>query len=424
MWQFVASLNPRALAERVAPVDHKVIHTICGLPPTGPRAGPVAAPAARACPIIGGTLSPPSVSHDTSRSTGPLRASAQPGLGPALQRAWLRRGPLACALWPLSLIYGALILGRRALYRAGLRRPEHPGVPVVVVGNLVAGGAGKTPVVMALVEHLRAQGWRPGVISRGYGRVTTGCREVLPADTARDVGDEPLLIRRRCGVPVFVAERRIEAARALRAAHPDTDILVADDGLQHLALARDLAIAVFDDRGTGNGWLLPAGPLREPWPMGTCAVDLVLHTGDRPAFEGHRASRRLAGHALDANGSRIALAELQDRHLVALAGIARPQAFFDMLRERGLALQQTLALPDHAGLDDLPLPGDDQATVLCTEKDAVKLFARFPEAGPRLLAVPLQFEPEPAFFQALDLRLRTLKAGRDPLPSPHGHTTA
>lgn len=295
-------------------------------------------------------------------------------------------------------------------------------VPVVVVGNVVAGGAGKTPLVMAVVEHLRAQGWRPGVVSRGYGRRTRHCLEVMPNTPAADCGDEPLLIRQRCTVPVVVAAQRVQAAQALLRAHPQVDILVADDGLQHLALASDVRIAVFDDRGLGNGWLLPAGPLREAW---RGQADLVLHSGDQPAFDGFRASRCLAAHALSAQGERVDLAGLQGRKVVAVAGIAKPQSFFDMLRRQGLSLERTLALPDHHAFERLDLLDDPDTTVLCTQKDAVKLFALHPHAGMRLLAVPLEVTPEPAFFEALERLLAPGQAGQPhPLPSAHGHTTS
>ena len=315
---------------------------------------------------------------------------------------------------------------RHGLYRSGVLRSWHPGVPVVVVGNVVAGGAGKTPVVMALVRHLQATGWRPGVISRGYGRRSRGCREVQPDMDAADCGDEPLLIRQRCAVPVFVAERRAEAAQALRQAHPDVNILVSDDGLQHHALGRDINIAVFDDRGLGNGWLLPAGPLRERWRgQARGGIDLVLHTGSQPAFAGHRSSRKLAGSGLSPSGHPVALDALRGQRLVAVAGIAQPQAFFDMLGSLGLDLAQTQALPDHDDLAGFCLPADEATTVLCTEKDAVKLFPRHAQAGDRLLAVPLEFTPAADFFAALDaLLVRHRPGAGHPLPSPHGHTTS
>ena len=219
-----------------------------------------------------------------------VKATAATGtLHGVLQRNWQRRGALAWALWPLSRLYALLVALCRTLYRTGLLPSHHPGRPVIVVGNVIAGGAGKTPVVIATVQHLQARGWHPGVVSRGYGRSTSDCRTVLPGSLPSEVGDEPLLIAQACNVPVVVAAQRSAAAQALLAAHPEVDVIVCDDGLQHWALARDIEICVFNDQGTGNGFLLPAGPLREPWPRKVWfgepwprAVDLVLHAGPSP----------------------------------------------------------------------------------------------------------------------------------------------
>ncbi|WP_341911299.1 tetraacyldisaccharide 4'-kinase [Polaromonas sp. YR568] len=348
-----------------------------------------------------------------------------------LQQAWLRRGPLACLLWPLSRLYGLLVELRRLAFRAGYFKSENLPVPVVVVGNVVVGGAGKTPAVIALVRHLQARGLSVGVVSRGYGRSSTQCLEVLPDTPIEASGDEPAFVRRATGAPIFVASRRTEAARALLVAHPQTQLIVCDDGLQHYALQRDVEIAVFDERGVGNGWLLPAGPLREPWPdrlrrgvrAGGRGIDLVLHTGAEVAVRGFSgvpgfgSTRRLADHALRADGSRVALEALASQPLLALAGIAKPEAFFAMLRARGLVLAETRALPDHYAFDSYPRPQDKGYTVICTEKDAVKLFPRQAD----VLAVPLEFSPEPAFFTALDALLSPLLS---PLPSSHGHQTA
>ena len=320
-----------------------------------------------------------------------------------MQQAWLRRGPLACSLWPLSLLYGAIAAARRTFFRFGWLATEEVGVPVIVVGNVVAGGAGKTPVVVAVVQHLQARGWRVGVVSRGYGRTTTDCREVLAKSSARDVGDEPALIHLLTGAPVFVAARRAEAARALLARHPGTQVIVSDDGLQHLALARDIEICVFDDRGIGNGWLLPAGPLREHWPR---PCDLVLHTGDRPVFAGFTARRALADHAVRSDGTQLPLAALQSQTVVALAGIAKPESFFAMLRARGIAPTDCIALPDHYDFDSWKRPSHGPYSLVCTEKDAVKLWQVAPDA----LAVPLVFTPEPAFLAALDAKLAKLSS--------------
>ncbi len=319
----------------------------------------------------------------------------------SLRQAWLQRGALARLLWPLSQVYGALTALRRCLYRFRLLRTERIGVPVVVVGNVIAGGSGKTPVVMAIVRHLEARGIKAGVVSRGYGRATDDCREVLADSDPRDVGDEPALIRRSSRVPVFVARRRVDAGRALLARYPATEVIVSDDGLQHLAMARDIEICVFDDRGVGNGWLLPAGPLREKWPR---ACDFVLHTGERPAFAGFTARRTLADHAVRKDGTTISLGDLAGRALVAVAAIAKPEAFFEMLRQRGLRLEQCIALSDHHDFQDWDAPMAVGETLLCTEKDAVKLWRKLPEA----LAVPLVFEPADAFFAALDAKLSSV----------------
>lgn len=346
------------------------------------------------------------------------RQASSSRLERALLQAWTRRGLLARLLWPLSLLYGLIFALRRALYQQGFLHSTRLPVPVIVVGNVVAGGGGKTPTVVAIVDHLRQRGLRPGVLSRGYGRLGTDCREVLPDSPANEVGDEPLLIHRACNVPVFVAPQRAVAGQALLARHPEVQLLVCDDGLQHAALQRDIELCVFDDRGIGNGWLLPAGPLREPWPR---RVDLVLHTSRKTMDVGYGARRALADHARRADGTAVPLATLHGQPLLALAGIARPEAFFDMLRARGLTLADTVALPDHFDFAQWSDPRALDHVLLCTEKDAVKLWRHHPEA----LAIPLVFAPEPAFIAALDNALAPwfpTPAGA-PLSSPDGHQT-
>jgi tetraacyldisaccharide 4'-kinase len=329
---------------------------------------------------------------------------------PALQRAWLRRGVLACALWPVSLLFGALAALRRQGYRAGLLNSRRLPVPVIVVGNVIAGGSGKTPMVIALVEHLRARGIDAGVVSRGYGRAGTHCVEVKTDSDPRETGDEPLLIARACKVPVFVSANRAQAARALLTAYPATRVVVCDDGLQHYALARDLEICMFDERGVGNGWLLPAGPLREPWPR---AVDLVVQAGDPPGIVGFSAGRQLANHARRADGTSLELAQLQGRRLTAIAAIAKPQAFFAMLRGSGLELAKTIALPDHHDFLNGPLLIDGRSELICTEKDAVKLWRLHPQAW----AVPLVLTLEAGFWSRFDSLLEAK------LSSAHGPQT-
>ncbi|MBX3634890.1 MAG: tetraacyldisaccharide 4'-kinase [Rubrivivax sp.] len=334
-----------------------------------------------------------------------------------LQRHWWRERPslLAQALRPLSWLYRALA----ALHRL-LVRPQRLPVPVLVVGNLVVGGAGKTPTVIALVQALRDRGWHPGVVSRGYGRADEAQREVADGDGAAAVGDEPLLIRRRSGVPVWVGRDRVAAARALRAAHPEVDLIVADDGLQHRRLARDAECVVFDERGAGNGLLLPAGPLREPLPHRLPARRLVLYTGGAAstALPGALAQRRLAqAWPLAAwwrgqGGAAVPLQALQGRPLVAAAGIAAPQKFFAMLDAAGLRFE-ALPLPDHHDHATLPWPAD--AEVVTTEKDAVKLDPARPGMA-RVWVLPLDLALPAEVVDVLHRRLsavpRTLPTQR------------
>ena len=330
----------------------------------------------------------------------------------ALQSAWLRRGALALLLWPLSLVFRALVALRKRLYRSGHFRSERLPVPVIVVGNVVAGGAGKTPVLLALLEHLAARGLRAGVISRGYGRTSRDCLDVTATSQPEQVGDEPLLIQRAAAVPVVVARKRIDAGKALLAAHSEVQVIVCDDGLQHLALQRDIELCVFDARGVGNGWLQPAGPLREPWPR---PVDFVLtDKAFIPGTKCYGVERELAPLACNCAGERVALASLRGKPLLAVAGIANPPAFFGMLREQGLALECTFALPDHHDFSGAPLPLDPAMGVVCTEKDAAKLWRSRPDAW----AVPLVVRIDPAFWPAFDRQLDAK------LSSAHGSETA
>lgn len=335
-----------------------------------------------------------------------------------LARSWTKRGLIACLLWPLSLVYGALSRLHRWLYRSGVLTAERIPVPVIVVGNIVTGGAGKTPLVITLVQHFKRQGLQVGVVSRGYGRQGSTCLEVLASTPILESGDEPALIFRQQAAPVFIAKKRTDAVRALLAKYPATQVIVSDDGLQHHSMARDIEITVFDDRGIGNGWLLPAGPLREF--LGS-RPRLVLHTGQSPAFEGFKSTRRLADHALNAAGHRVSLSGLNGQAITALAGIANPDAFFNMLTARGLQLQQTISLPDHFDFSDYAWPASKDAVVLCTEKDAIKMFTLPQFKGYDLLAVPLEFSPEPAFLVAVDTLLARLFTKSSELPSAHGH---
>jgi tetraacyldisaccharide 4'-kinase len=194
-------------------------------------------------------------------------------------------------------------------------------------------------------------------------------------------------------VPVVVAEQRLDAAKTLLKNHPDTDIVVCDDGLQHYALKRDIEICALDARGIGNGRLLPSGPLREPWPR---QVDLLIHTSSRSLADGFSSQRQLSDQAINAKGDFISLQSLNNQALNAVAAIAQPQAFFDMLKASGLQLADQCSLPDHDSFKGWTPP--NSGPLLCTEKDARKLWPNCPQA----FAVRLLFEPEPAFWIALD----------------------
>jgi len=298
-----------------------------------------------------------------------------------LAASWQRPQPdlLARALQPLSWLYGSAAALHRALYEHGLLARQRAPVPLLVVGNLVAGGAGKTPTVIALVEQLRQRGYTPGVVSRGHGRRDAALRAVTRGSLPADVGDEPLLIHLRTGAPVSVAVRRIDAARALCSAHPEVDLLIADDGLQHHAIARDAQVIVFDERGLGNGLLLPAGPLRQPMPRRVPERSVVLYNAERastpwPGLFGRRVAAGLVALPDWWRGGRAGERSwdaLRGRRVIACAGIAVPQRFFAMLQQQGVAIEP-IALPDHASFETLPWP-PDAGDVVVTEKDAVKI---------------------------------------------------
>lgn len=338
-----------------------------------------------------------------------------------LTQAWARRGVLAWSLWPVSCLFGLLVALRRWLYRIGLLKSEHVPAAVVVVGNVVAGGVGKTPVVIALVNHFQSQGIPVGVVSRGYGRHTKDCREVTATSTPGEAGDEPVLVKRSTGAPLFVASSRVQAAKALLWHYPETQVIVGDDGLQHYAFQRDVEICVFDDRGVGNGFMLPAGPLREPWPR---PGNIVLHTGKNPAFaQGYIAKRSLATYATGSGGTATPLARLiapGSKALIAVAAIGQPDQFFNMLRNQGLTLAHVVALPDHYAFDSWVCPFDGDFQLICTEKDAAKLWRSHPDA----LAVPLELTLDPAFVAAIDANVnKAIAALGSKLSSRHGHTT-
>jgi tetraacyldisaccharide 4'-kinase len=346
-------------------------------------------------------------------------ATPSSGLDAAFSRIWRRRGPAAWLLLPVSLLFGLLVRLRRWLYLAGMLRADRLPVPVLVVGNIFVGGTGKTPFTIWLARQLRAAGFHPGVLSRGYG-AGVGLPRLVSADASpQDVGDEPLLIARHAGCPMAVGRQRAAAGRMLLAAHPEIDVLLLDDGLQHYALARDLEIMLFDGRGAGNGWLLPAGPLREP--LSRRRDVTVVNGGAAPAMPAGAFGMQLRGQwavQLAQPDRRIALSALAARlpapKIVAAAGIGNPERYFSMLEGEGLRFRR-MPLPDHYAYDENPFAGSDADVILITEKDAVK--CRHSDAlrnDARLWFVPVEAVIDAALADFIVEKLRGFPTDRHP----------
>lgn len=325
-----------------------------------------------------------------------------------LQQQWFQRR-LTPALWlclplllPVLALY-VLIFAWRRRSTAVERLP----VPVVVVGNLIVGGAGKTPLTLWLATQLAERGWRPGIISRGYGGAADLPRVVLPDSTPQAVGDEPVLLARRSGVPVWVGRDRVAAGRALLAAHPAVNVLLCDDGLQHHRLGRDVELAVFDARGAGNGWRLPLGPLREPLQR-LAAVDAVIGNNfdvsalpfQKPGF----AMRLQPGdfYRLGQVDRKCRADNLRGRNLHAVAGIGDPARFFRTLRALDLEFV-VHPFPDHHPYTAADLAFGEDAVLLLTEKDAVKC-AGLTEAEAWVL--PVEADVAPALIDLIVEKLR------------------
>lgn len=322
-----------------------------------------------------------------------------------IARIWSGESPLWLLLLPLSWLYGLVSGAIRFAYRIGLKKAWRAPVPVVVVGNLTAGGNGKTPVVIWLVEQLQQRGVRVGVVSRGYGGKADRYPLLLTPETSTEqAGDEPVLIYQRTGAPVAVSPNRCEAVNALLSQHP-LQLIVTDDGLQHYRLARDKEIVVVDGvRRFGNGWWLPAGPMRERAPR-LKSVDAVIANGGTPQA-GEIAMRLRPGLAVNLlTGERRAVNELDQ--IVAMAGIGHPPRFFATLAECGATLKRSVALADHQALaqkdvDALLQPGE---TLVMTEKDAVKCR---PFAQPDWWYLPVDAELAGDAAEKLLLDLLTL----------------
>jgi len=324
-----------------------------------------------------------------------------------LEREWQRLGGGALIFLPLALLFGLFVAARRLLYRARILPSWRARVPVVVVGNITVGGTGKTPLVIEILDILTRRGWTPGVVARGYGRVPRrehdplGVVRVYPdVATPEHFGDEPVVIARRSRVPVYVSPDRPAAARALLEAHPEVNVLVSDDGLQHYALARDVELAVIDgERRFGNGLLLPSGPLREPISRLRSVDAAIVNGGHSDEVPSPRQFAMTLGrerfHALASN-QEVAPEEFADavrgRSVAAVAGIGNPQRFFDHLEALGVKAKR-LAFSDHHVYRpaELKLPGAE--VVVMTEKDAVKCAA-FADARMWYLRVDAVLPPD------------------------------
>ncbi len=335
----------------------------------------------------------------------------------------------------LASLYAAVVATRAALYRRGWLHRGHPGVPVVVVGNLIAGGSGKTPLTIAIVERLRAEGWTPGVASRGYGRRDAATPRWVQHDTdPAEGGDEPVLIARRTGARVRVDRDRLAAARAL--VEEGCDIVVCDDGLQHYRLIRDIEIEVIDGRRRyGNARMLPAGPLREPQAraercdfrvvnLGTAAAITPLAPADSTTTEagfGEWSMRLAVADAQALRGARtLPMSSFAGLRVHAVAGIGDPERFFETLRSAGIAVVPH-GFPDHHRYIAEDLRFGSDLPVLMTEKDAVKC-AGFAEDGQYSVAIRADL-PE-AFWVALLDRIKAARAEYPAAQQTRTHTHA
>ena len=325
-------------------------------------------------------------------------------IGRAVTRSWQQRTLSAYLLWPLSVVYCGWVTLRRNGYRAGLLRVHRFDVPVVIVGNLTVGGTGKTPLVIWIVQQLREHGFHPGVVSRGYGARTSPTPQTVTADSdPRVVGDEPVLIARRGQCPVVVHADRVAAAKRLIDAHR-CDVVVADDGLQHYRLKRDIEVAVLDgERGFGNGFCLPAGPLREPAARLRACDFRVINGGG----EGGLSMRLRLARMVAVRDSRRdqPLAEFLGRKVHAVAGIGNPERFFSALEAAGLEIIRH-PFPDHFRFAPVDLDFGDALTTIMTEKDAVKCE---PFATADMWFAEVETEVDPKLIERILIMLQAKK---------------
>ncbi len=334
-----------------------------------------------------------------------------------LNKHWENETVLSGFLWPFSSVFKIA-----ADRKKKLAVPIHPGVPVIVVGNIYVGGSGKTPITISLVKELTKRGWTPGVISRGYKGKAAGANEVFPDSKPADVGDEAIVIKNSTSVPVFVCRDRVLAAHSLVQKYPTVDVIVSDDGLQHYALARDVELAVIGSKGLGNRRILPAGPLREV-PSRLESVDAIVLNGCTQTIEFATPQFKVSstiGDAVQFSSGEVtplsALSEKQKQEQLkatAVAGIAAPERFFNMLTAKGLAILP-YPLPDHYDFADNPFKSIKSDLIFITEKDAVKC-AQHPDikSDPRIYVVPLRIALDKELVDFIEDKIANLKFSKE-----------
>ena len=332
----------------------------------------------------------------------------------SIEKYWYEPNPVSVLLLPLAWLFCLVVILRRFFYRASILKPEKLPVPVIVVGNITVGGTGKTPLVVAIVEHLSHQGFKPGVVSRGYGgKAATWPQAVSAQSDAGQVGDEAVLLAQRCHCPVMVGPDRPQAARALLEKHT-CDVIISDDGLQHYALHRDIEVVVIDGaRRFGNKRCLPAGPLREPaqrvveadYVVTNVSTDIATSTATSQTAFGKEIEMTLLPQAacnLRDKHVSMALSDFTKEPVHAVAGIGNPQRFFSQLRSLGIRLIEH-PFKDHYSYTVNDVCFDDALPVIMTEKDAVKCRS-FAQA--RHWYVPVTAQIDNNFLQKITEQLR------------------
>jgi tetraacyldisaccharide 4'-kinase len=334
---------------------------------------------------------------------------------------WENKGLIGGVLWPLSLVFSWVSSIRKTLFEIGILSSESLNVPVVIVGNVRVGGTGKTPSVLAIAKALHNQGFKPGIISRGYKGDTKTATEVTEASTPVEVGDEPCYMAQqltKLSIPVFISSGRVKSAQALLKKYPNVDVIISDDGLQHYKMKRwpareggnDIELVIRDDRGEGNGWLLPAGPLREKFNR---ERDYTLHIGekvepyfaDAPCFS--IPVELDIAYSLGNPNQTINLKKFSEEvsgknyKLWAAAGLGNPKKFFNAIKQKGLKIQE-LPLPDHYDYVINPFENIDASHIFITEKDSVKCARQAQYRNdPRIWVIPVNIELPKEFINLM-----------------------